>query len=313
MKMSKKLTIFEGPDGSGKTTMAKSLAKETGALYTHLGPFPRVGTGLARLYVEAMLPAVLGYADVVLDRCWLSETPYGEAFREGRDRIGFDRVRLLERLALRCQTRLVLMTPSWLAVKRNFEARKGAEYLEHIDQLRQVYNHYEDMAMSPGFYTSLPVTTVDAFLFPPGTSTVAIGDFGHSFPHPMSMASAGNWHGPVLMVGDSFGPIQDSEPLYQWPFGSLANSGCSLWLARQLSKAGVAENQLLWINADQLDPFTAIRPDLQVVALGKKAAKKLDELGRANYHLQVHPQAWKRFNAAKDYPLIPLLKELVRG
>ena len=85
MKTSKKLTIFEGCDGSGKTTAAREFAEQTGAKYVHFHNLPRIKKGLGRMYVEAMLPALLGYQEVVFDRSWLSETPYGEAFREGRD------------------------------------------------------------------------------------------------------------------------------------------------------------------------------------------------------------------------------------
>jgi hypothetical protein len=309
MKTSKSLIIFEGPDGAGKSTLAKSLAREIGALYTHLGPFPRVGSGLARLYVEAMLPAVLGYSDVVLDRCWLSEIPYGRAFREGQDRIG-DRHRLLERLAWRCRSMVVFCTPSWGVVRGNFEARREHELLERVNQLQYVYAHY---ATTMSQLTSLPAVRLDPFRYPQGAGLNDLYDcLTHitSRPHPLGMATVGNFMGSILLVGESYGPVQDNEPLYQWPFGSLANSGCSLWLARQLEKAGVGEDSLLWVNADQLDSFTANRQNLHVVALGGAAAKKLRELGRSSFHQVVHPQAWKRFHSAKDYPLIPLLKEL---
>jgi len=98
----KRLTIFEGCDGSGKSTAAAKFAEEHGAKLVHFPALPRVTNNLARMYVEAMLPALLGYQDVVFDRCWLSEEPYGTAFREGQDRLGVVSVRMLERLAFRC-------------------------------------------------------------------------------------------------------------------------------------------------------------------------------------------------------------------
>ena len=42
MTLSRELTIFEGPDGAGKTTLAKAYAELTGARYVHFGPLPRV-------------------------------------------------------------------------------------------------------------------------------------------------------------------------------------------------------------------------------------------------------------------------------
>jgi polyphosphate kinase 2 (PPK2 family) len=115
---SKVLTIFEGPDGSGKTTAAREYAEQTGARYVHFPALPRVKHGLGRMYVEAMLPALLGYHDVVFDRCWLSETPYGEAFREGQDRLTQADRRMLERLALRCGAVVVKCLPEWDPAER---------------------------------------------------------------------------------------------------------------------------------------------------------------------------------------------------
>src|SRR5882757_4772670 len=108
MKTCGSLTIFEGPDGSGKTTAAKAFAAEMGARYVHLPQFKRVTTGLPRMYLEAMLPALLGYQDVVMDRCWLSEVPYGRVFRDGADRVGEISRHMLERVALRAGALVVL-------------------------------------------------------------------------------------------------------------------------------------------------------------------------------------------------------------
>ena len=56
----RKLVILEGPDGGGKSRLAATLTEALGARLVHCGPFPRVTTHLAHLYVEAMLPALLG-------------------------------------------------------------------------------------------------------------------------------------------------------------------------------------------------------------------------------------------------------------
>lgn len=154
MNHCQRLTIFEGPDGGGKTTLAKAYAEATGAQYKHLGPFPEVTAGLARLYIEAMFPALLGQAPVVMDRSWLSEYPYGVAFR-GRVRLNVEEIGLLNRLAAMCSPIVVMCLPRWETVKTNYLERKGQEYLNNIEQLRSVYRIYE--TMSPG----LPFVTYD--------------------------------------------------------------------------------------------------------------------------------------------------------
>src|SRR4051812_18522188 len=119
---SKRLVILEGPDGAGKTTLAEQLGRR-GWLVVHLGPFLQVDDDLARLYVEAMMPAILGHADVVLDRCWLSEIPYGLVMRDGDDRLGWQR-RLLERLALRCRATVIRCLPPREIAKSWWTARR---------------------------------------------------------------------------------------------------------------------------------------------------------------------------------------------
>ena len=152
------LTIFEGADCTGKTTLAKAYAAATGAVYHHHGPYPGLdGSALAKAYAISMLPALTGASDVVLDRCWLSEVPYGRAFRDGANRIG-RRAALLERLAARCAALVVVMRPPWKVVRNGWEARKGAEYLDSVEQLRKVHAHY----CSTGFdrETALPFTPI---------------------------------------------------------------------------------------------------------------------------------------------------------
>lgn len=146
-----RLTIFEGPDGAGKSTVAKAWAEATHAQYVHLGPRPEIkGPELAFDYIKAMLPAIRGNHAVVMDRCWISEKPYGDAFRHGQDRLG-DAVRAeLEALAMEASSAsVVLCLPDWPIVKANFERRSGQEMLKNTDQLRTVFDAYQAMAWVP--------------------------------------------------------------------------------------------------------------------------------------------------------------------
>jgi hypothetical protein len=292
---SKRLYIVEGPDGAGKTQLAQTIAGLGGAHYVHLGPFPRVERGLARLYVEAMLPAVLGFSDVVMDRSWLSERPYGDAFRNGTDRIGPTQ-RSLERLAWRCQTVVIRCLPPWERVHENFGQRP--ELLNNVNELREVYDAYANLQ------TSLPMITVDPFDKTPDLSLYAA-----SVPHYLNVRSAGNLRSKVTLIGDKFGELNDHNPLYQWPFGSLCRSGCSQWLGAQLDEAGISERDLFWVNADALTAMVT-RHHAPIVALGNEAAKKLKTFG-VQFIETVHPQYHKRFHANYRYPLIDLLMEIV--
>lgn len=299
-----RVTIFEGPDGSGKTTLARAFAAATGARYVHCGPLPHLRQGLARAYAEAMLPAALGHQDVVLDRCWLSEPPYGRAFRGGLDRLGRTRTRMLERLAARCGATVVLCLPPYDTVRANYLARRKREMLETEAQLRQVYASYEEQLR-----TDLPTLTYDYGTDERGLSgLIEAVQLIRPHRHLTTVASAGFWHAPVALVGEAFGEPKEHDPLYQWPFASFTGGGCSEWLTQQLELEGIAERQLLWVNADQdLGLLDTVERKL-VVALGAKAEAALyrDKIvGRA----APHPQAWKRFNHGQRYPLLDLLKE----
>jgi hypothetical protein len=305
MKTSKRLTIFEGPDGSGKTTAAKDYAAVTGARYVHFANLPNVGKNLARMYVEAMLPALLGYQDVVFDRCWLSEVPYGRAFRDGQDRLGVASRRMLERLAMRCGAVVVHCRPPWERVRETYLSRVDEEYLNNEDQLKVVYDMYdiyrtelnELMYDYTADITAIQPLILDSLRMP---------------PHPLSLPSAGNWSAPVVLIGEKFTTQKDCDAFYQWPFASFSNLGCSQWLTEQLATHNVREDQLLWLNADQ-DLSVLYELDLthrQVIALGQIAYKQLDELGIPSVAVP-HPQHHKRFNINEEYDLFNLLRGII--
>lgn len=301
-QMSCRLTIFEGPDGGGKSTAAQAFAKATGARYVHFSALPRVGKSLGRVYVEAMLPALLGYQDVVFDRCWLSEMPYGVAFREGKDRLTEASRRMLERLAMRCGAVIVRCQPEWETVKANYLSRKHIEMLDNEHQLKTVYDLYAEQP------TDLPelvydYTKEDLLTIPKLMNDVESVRFPR---HPLNLASAGNWDGEFVLVGQSFAERKDNDAFYQWPFASFSGEGCSQWLTDQLDSIEVGEDQILWLNADQ---DLSILHDLnatKIVALGNEA---YDQLYRLKIQAQVvpHPQSWKRFNAKQPYPLLRII------
>lgn len=301
MTTSKRLTIFEGCDGSGKSTAARLYAQDTGAKYVHFHNLPRVVHGLGRLYVEAMLPAVLGYQDVVFDRSWLSELPYGQVFREGQDRLTFADRRMLERLALRCGAIVVRCQPPWEEVLNTYRGRKAKEMLKNEAQLRDVYDIYA------GQITELPAVTYD-FTIDDYSALIRDIDVLRTSSHPLDIQSAGNWDADIILVGESFAERKDQDPWYQWPFASFSGDGCSQWITNQLEHVR-EESELLWVNADQ-DLELLLNEELegrQVIALGAKAAAELQRL-KIRACVVPHPQHHKRFGGKKPYALCQLIQ-----
>lgn len=317
MTLSRELTIFEGPDGSGKTTLAKAYAERTGARYVHFGPLPRVVNGLMRTYVEAMLPAVLGYQSVVLDRSWLSEFPYGVAFRDGRDRVGPVYARMLERLAFRCGGVVVLCLPPKHVVLSNYEERKRLEYLTSAKQLSNVYDIYQLLTLphtTSSYQNALPLIHYSYVNY---TSRPVNEVVDHELLgirerrpacHGTNIASAGCMGGSTVLVGEAFAQHVNMDAWYQWPFASFSKAGCSWWLTNQLIRAGVTERDLYWINADQ--PLSHLNHTFhRIIALGDVAGDALKLQVNRPFERCHHPEYWSRFRSSESYPLVRMLKD----
>lgn len=315
MKTSSRLWIIEGPDGAGKSTLVNALSGAVHAPVTHLGPFRDVNDGLERFYAEAMLPAVLGHSDIILDRSWLSEKPYGVVFRKGVDRLGIAAVRQLERLALRCNTVVIRALPPKGVVVDNFVRRKRksseAEMLEHVHQIESVYNLY-----AHAFRTALPTTDYDYTAITADEMINAVTDVsGHSSrPHPLEWASAGNLAADIALVGDAFAEHKNRDVLYRWPFSTFGG-GPAKWLALRLERAGIPESSIFWVNADKLTPaitaWLAVSGK-KVAALGSTAKSVLESSYIPAFYTG-HPNGSPRFKMTdpEDYELIPWLQENV--
>jgi hypothetical protein len=301
---SRRLWILEGPDGSGKSMLAAELARD-GARVIHCGPFARITHGLGRLYLEAMLPALQGFTDVVLDRSWLSEPIYADAFRHGHRRLAPADLRMLERVAARCRTVVVRCLPPLGTCLTSYRGRRVSEYLQREEQLAAVWRAY-----AAGMKTTLPVVDYD-YTAPHGLHW--IDAVVTTTAHPLKVASAGYLTAPVLLVGEAFSDVGEYDCLQQYPFVSFGSSGCATWLADQLAVVGLMENQLLWVNADGgLAELAAVARPRLVVALGERAAKAVDDRGfSAGTHVATvqHPQYHKRFRFNKPYPLLDVIKE----
>jgi hypothetical protein len=321
MNTSRRLWIVEGPDGAGKSTLVAALAARTGACVFHHGPYRRVTEGLERLYAESVAPAVLGHADVILDRSWLSEVPYGLAFRNGADRLGPAARRQLERLALRCAAVVVRCLPPWGRVAASFAGRRAAEMLSGTEQLRAVYDWYHGR-----FATALPTIDYDYVMMSIGGMIDVLRDEWtrrdgsvvrvSTRPHPAAWRSAGNLDAPVALIGDAPGERTNRDGLLRWPsFGFGAGGNKSL--ALRLERAGVSERDLFWVDAcDVTDDVAEHLRTKVAVALGGEARKRLCEMNVAPATDVPHPRDWGKFRAGapdEDYPLIPFLQEVLRG
>lgn len=144
VKPDKTITIFEGPDGSGKTTLAKQYAARTGALYVHFDALYGV-QNIHKYFMEAMMPALLGYQSVVLDRCWHSGPIYDLVFRnmepeEGRQNTEI--CALLDRAASFCNAVYVKCLPPEDTCINNWKSRLDSELVKSEGKMRAIHKLY---------------------------------------------------------------------------------------------------------------------------------------------------------------------------
>jgi len=308
------LTIIEGPDGGGKSSLAEALATHyrTNRIHHH-GPYK----GLSN-------PAIKYYASVkrgqradrhlIMDRSWVSEPIYGQAVRHGANRIGTALRRMLERVALSGQGLIVYAFPSYETCLANIKDRDKDAYLLHRPGLfREVYDGYHGTIITPASlshvvfdyeHDNLKTLTqrIDA-LRPPVNPGPGIGAWcpGKS----------------ILIVGERANQA-NGAPTH--PFVSIqrGNVGCSAWLAEQLEAGGLPEHRLYWVNAltpdnRYTDPsfIEHLRPRA-VISLGRMAKVWCERMARVDsryHHTYPHPQYWKRFKTKLDYPLLTDLRK----
>lgn len=294
-----RLTILEGPDGAGKTTLAKETYKDHE--YYHLGPPPRGKDSafwqcaelLRRLEVD-----VSPDRKVVIDRFCYGELIYGPVLRGGTD-LSWAHVRMLERVLLGLEASLVICLPPFKHVQENWQKNRDNELIQSVEDLWKVYNFY------------MTQLTHQVQLIPWGVWDYATQEYKFR----PSMVNAFPNEGPgigcfcpgnTLLVGDQVNARQGYEG---WPFVSA--TGSSIWLAQYLTDNHIPERSLYWINSwtagEETDSrfVDKLQPN-KIIALGGRAALwcKRHQLACT---MVAHPQYHKRFHHHEPYDLARLI------
>jgi len=144
------IIILEGPDGSGKTTLAKHLSNELDWVEVHHS----VPTGDAyRMFMHTLLTRT----PLVCDRLHISEVVYGPIMRD-QDLLGDEAFRLIERFLLDWRKPLMIRCyPALETCLGNWKLRTVEEYVKKEDAFVRVHQAY-----GPAFEKSkLPVIDYD--------------------------------------------------------------------------------------------------------------------------------------------------------
>lgn len=310
------LVILEGPDGSGKTTLAAEVARRLPSTRSAHNSMPGYdGQVLAQQNILSLLPPLLGLGSTTLDRCWLSERIYGEVLRNGVDRLApFSR--MLLRTALSCDH---LLVSCYHDVEKTWETVTGRQEVELIkkhDDLHRVHEEYTRSDFGDGLvkmlidpramgleHTVKAILSSLEMLYDDGEQETRrawrLAGLTGAFKHLRKKTI----DRPVLML--SGGPTARST---RWPFIDFSRDGCSVWLADRLEKMGVPETRLVWLNVHDLwgEPRELVGEMLVglssrlagILCLGKRAEKYVFTLGGSlacPLFFGEHPQYLRRF------------------
>lgn len=304
------ITIVEGPDCSGKTSLINNIfGPKSGWVVEHTGPPSHSGAWFDYSKTIGDLWYTRHVQNVVFDRFVYGELVYGPLLRrQWQSPKAFTpaHARMLERVLLSMQAVLVCAQTDYETTEQLFKERQDQELLKSTKLLKESWSAFH-LLFTNNIMPSLPKVKYDFQTFSPSDIKAAIESCR---PLENKGPGIGHWNPgkSILMVGEQ---PNAKTTTHGWPF--VAGGESSLWLAQELDKAKVREDQLYWVNAldaqgietspiflNHLEPRT-------VIALGKAAEiwckKHLPGRGAQLFAIP-HPQFWKRFKSPTDmYPL----------
>jgi len=135
------LIIFEGPDGAGKTTLAKSLMLKKETQYMNNGPYTSPHHAYEAFFKQFELaPLLMG--TMLIDRCHYSEEIYSIAHK--RDMLSEKKFEQLDEMIIEQNGIVVLCLPPYRIAYENWAQSnsEGKEYLTKESMWKEVYNAY---------------------------------------------------------------------------------------------------------------------------------------------------------------------------
>lgn len=148
------IIIIEGPDGSGKTTLAEKLSKQTGYPVVHRSQ-PKSE--------EEKLQMLRGYVDaidvgknVIFDRCWYSEMAYGPVMRD-ESVITYPEMYLLEEKLAKNGAIIIYCTDKPKTLWKR-ATKRGEEYITDFDTFDKICANFDAIMSVPHL---IPVVKYD--------------------------------------------------------------------------------------------------------------------------------------------------------
>ena len=301
------IIILEGPDGTGKTTLAQEICKKLGAKYLHLTY--RWKDKIFDYHTAAIRFASKQTQPIVIDRWWPSEAVYAKAFRGGSD--WPMQGRMLDRIARKYGAIYVYCGSNPDTTIANHAKLKHTreEMYDDISDVAYLYDklwngdsthenkgQYIDWAIRSGGIKYRPDcidynidywgSAMDVFI----DKLKLLSDAWTGLQHEYISDSASNLTGHVQNASYI---IVGSEPMSRfktnWAF--YDHSGLNLDITNKLTALNVKEESLIWANTFDYDglPNMYVKgllrdyPDLQLVTVGGATERKA--FPNADHHL----------------------------
>lgn len=313
------LVILEGPDATGKTTLAESISRAYNCEIRKCGP-PLTERPFYEYQTQLHACA---RARVVYDRFFHGESVYGPIFREH----GLTPVEqfYLELEATWLNAVVIWCTAPRQVVVDRIEARENQSFFDkqllmRFDEVNAGYKRViAACRMKQLHYDSSKVRPQDVI------DTLAMLD--STQPAIEFRYGIGNWRARTAIVGDRFSRYQvmprggsrewlNPPCCHYRPFIKTASSNY-LWKA--ILDTQIQADDIYVTNSvkDQLAPsasLNVLERELtgfsNVVALGQHASSRLADIEIEHRTLK-HPQFWKRFHFHERARYAALLKEAV--
>ena len=139
------IIIIEGADGSGKTTLAEQLSKQT--------KYPIIHKSNPKTEMEKLsqmgeyLQMVRSSKNFIFDRCWYSEMAYGPVFRD-KSYISYPQMYELEAQLAKAGALIIYCTGPKAALWMRCQKR-GEKFVTSRTDFETVWNNFEGIFKVP--------------------------------------------------------------------------------------------------------------------------------------------------------------------
>lgn len=302
--------ILEGPDGAGKSTLAKTFS-ELGYSIIPFGVPPSAARkneeSIFHFFFDTLYSCGEQHISVVFDRLHLSDYIYGAIMRD--EHVMTPRVQaLIERYIEAIDGQIIICLPPRRVAYANWAGRYSQEYVKDVWRFNLVYSAYAKLLFS--WRRNRNFLWYDYTRHRVGSFVNAISAW-RGFPLPTGVV--GSQRPKFLFVGDRPGPGEGPN----LPFMTTKN--CSGWLFDVIREAGYEEDEIAFVNAigkngepfdlEMLLAYLTGRGLKETIALGARANTVLEKFGGA-WTTVMHPQHAKRFKSKERAAYVAELKKI---